>query len=188
MLNYLEQCQLSNAFNFNVGSVVGAAANFTTINTTVWSPNVASFLCPSDRGAFRQGTNYVASVGPQFRYDDGTSATSGGVGVGFFAAGASSQNNSQSQALYCHAFSIADIRDETSNTVAFSEGLLGDNTTGALNGAETYTGISWPNNPNEGGGAGRVMPSGLQFLQTYIANCNAARKTRANDVNDRQSY
>jgi type II secretory pathway pseudopilin PulG len=185
LLGYLEQQQLNNAFNYDVGSVVGAAAAFTIINTTVWSANVSTFLCPSDKGAFRQGTNYAASVGPQFRYDDGPNA---GVGVGFCAAGASNTNNSLSQALDCHAFSIAEMRDGTSNTFAFGEVLIGDNTAGAMNGAERYTGVPWPHNPNEGGGADQVMPSGVQYLRTYIVNCNAARNARTNEANDGQSY
>ena len=185
LLNYLEQSPLSNAFNYNVASVVGAAANFTIINTTVWSSNEHSFLCPSDRGGFRQGSNYAASVGPQFLYDDGPNR---GVGVGFFAAGASGVRNSQSQALDCHAFTIADIRDGTSNTVAFSEVLIGDNTAAALNGAEVYSGVPWPQNPPYGRGANQVMPTGAINLQTYVQNCDAARKTRSNEQNDRSSY
>jgi prepilin-type N-terminal cleavage/methylation domain-containing protein/prepilin-type processing-associated H-X9-DG protein len=188
LLGYMEQQPLGNAFNFNVASVVGAAANFTIINTTVWSSNVAAYLCPSDKGAFPQGTNYVASVGPQFRYDDGVSNSSGGVGVGMFAAGASRTRNAQSQALDCHTFSVAEIRDGTSNTVAFSECLIGDNTVGSMNGAERYTGVPWPHNPSEGGGLDQAMSSGLQYLNMYIISCAAARKARLNEANDGQSY
>jgi len=185
ILPYMEQSPLENAFNYSVASVIGAAANFTIINNTVSSANEASYLCPSDKGGFRQGSNYAASVGPQFLYDDGPNR---GVGVGFFAAGASGTRNALAQALDCHTFSIADIRDGTSNTVAFSEVLIGDNTAGAMNGAEVYSGVPWPQSSPYGAGANQVMPSGANNLNTYIGLCNAARASRTNEQNDRSSY
>src|SRR4051794_32385236 len=106
------------------------------------------------------GSNYGASIGPQFRYDEG----SAGVGVGMFAAGASNTKG--------RCFSVADLRDGTTNTVAFGEALIGDNNAGITNGAERYNNLPWPSNPSYGNGTDQVMPTGQANLATYINNCN----------------
>jgi prepilin-type N-terminal cleavage/methylation domain-containing protein/prepilin-type processing-associated H-X9-DG protein len=169
-LGFMEQQPLANAFNFNAASVIGDTAAHNNINSTVSLGNIGMFICPSDTGdrVFRQGTNYAASVGPQFRYDN-----NGGGGVGMFTVPL--------------ALGLRDVTDGSSNTLAFSEVLIGDNTTVTNNEAEVYTNLPWPV-PNEGSGANQIVPDALNNLQTYITNCNKQRPTKSNETNDAFSY
>jgi type II secretory pathway pseudopilin PulG len=119
----MEGNPLDNSFNFQISAIIGCTACPNPVNNTVINASVASFLCPSDPGGnvFRAGTSYGAGGGPQFRFDYGDNA---GVGVGMFATPVS--------------FGFRDCVDGTSNTVAFNEQLIGDNSAGAQNGAEVY--------------------------------------------------
>jgi len=163
MLGNIEQTALYNAFNMSVQGVAGAAANFTAVNTTVFNSSVATYICPSDTAGynvFKNGTNYGGSFGAQFNTLPRL-VSSAGVGVGMFAGLA--------------AFGVADCTDGTSNTIAFSERLIGDNTNAQINGAETYACVVWPGSSATGSGADMIMPTGLTTLQAYITTCNNMR-------------
>jgi len=162
MLGNIEQQALFNAFNMSVQAVAGAAAQFTPINTTVVNTSVATYLCPSDTGAtvFKNGTNYGGSFGAQFNTLSRITS-SAGVGVGMFAGLVS--------------YGVRDCTDGTSNTIAFSERLMGDNTNAQTNGAETYACVIWPGSNATGSGADMVMPPGIVTLQAYIKTCDSMR-------------
>jgi prepilin-type N-terminal cleavage/methylation domain-containing protein/prepilin-type processing-associated H-X9-DG protein len=178
MLNNMEQSALYNAFNFNVGSVSGAAAVYTNVNSTVWKTRVPAYLCPSDTSEPSSPagpSNYACSVGPQFRFDAG----SAGGGVGMFAA--------------LVAWGDRDCTDGLSNTVAFGEVRIGDSTTSTYNGAERYNSVPWPSGTGGGYGSGsdQIMPGALANFQKYVTACNAARnsgKGSASELNDGQTY
>jgi prepilin-type N-terminal cleavage/methylation domain-containing protein/prepilin-type processing-associated H-X9-DG protein len=175
MLSSVEQQALSNAFNFLLQATPGADSTWTPINTTVYLTGVASFLCPSDPGSavFRYGTNYGGSVGPQY-LSYGTN-NSRGTGLGAWA------NQ--------WAFRIRDFTDGTSNTLAFGEILIGDNSTGTWNGAESYNCVPWPGNGGQGSGADQMMPAAIANLNAYVVLCNQKRKEGiANQANDVGSY
>jgi prepilin-type N-terminal cleavage/methylation domain-containing protein/prepilin-type processing-associated H-X9-DG protein len=179
LLNNVEQSAMFNAFNFAGGAVLGAAANYTVLNSSVFLSSVTTFLCPSDNGSltFKYGTNYACCIGPQFNFN-WAGRTSSGAGVG----------------LFCDriAFGVRDCTDGTSNTIAFSEVLIGDNTAAGLNGAEYYNCTPWPTGTNGGDGSASdsVMtnPNAIPNLTKYIAACNTARSTVTSQVNDRDSY
>lgn len=176
LLSNVEQQSLSNAFNFSVQATLGAAAAYTPINTTVTLTSVAGYLCPSDPGSslFKYGTNYGCSVGPQYR-SESTITNNRGTGLGLFAARV--------------AFGIRDCTDGTSNTIAFGELLIGDNSTGTRNGAESYNCVPWPASGGLGSGADQAMPTGIANLNSYITACNAKRAAgTANQANDVGSY
>src|SRR5690348_5286739 len=64
LLGSLEQQAMYNAFNFNIGAVLGADATLTNINRTVFNSRINTFICPSDTSGpttFPQGTNYDCS-------------------------------------------------------------------------------------------------------------------------------
>src|SRR4051812_37748601 len=82
LLSNMEQQSLSNAFNFTHGNLASGA--LTWLNTTVSESSVAAYLCPSDAGTpFKQGTNYAASIGPNFRIEP-REVSSAGTAVGMF--------------------------------------------------------------------------------------------------------
>lgn len=117
LLGFMEQRQLYDAANFNWAvwhsnrTRSGYAANLTVFNT-----RVAGFLCPSDGEAGRSFTNnYYASVGPNT-----TAASQSGVSK----TGVVSGRGSPGLFAYTFAYGARDCTDGTSNTVAFSEGLV----------------------------------------------------------------
>ncbi|MBX6316115.1 MAG: DUF1559 domain-containing protein, partial [Isosphaeraceae bacterium] len=176
LLGYMEQQPLANAFNFSMGAVIGATSDLTNINVTVTTSQINSFICPSDTGSrtFPYGTNYDASIGPQFNFYSITTS-SAGVGVGMFAS--------------CVAYGLQDCTDGTSSTIAFGEALIGDNNVATLNGAEYYNCQAWPTGSNSGRGSGAdmVMPIAVANLGNYIQRCNAAKAALTSQSNDRNS-
>jgi prepilin-type N-terminal cleavage/methylation domain-containing protein/prepilin-type processing-associated H-X9-DG protein len=125
MLPYLEQGPLYNAANFNWGTVNGTGPGF-TINSTVVSANIAVFLCPSDGLAATPGSwgtsnnNYMGSIGT-------TTYPSAQIATGIFNPGASNPLTGVAKPIpQTVAVNIAQITDGTSNTVAFSESVVGD--------------------------------------------------------------
>jgi prepilin-type N-terminal cleavage/methylation domain-containing protein/prepilin-type processing-associated H-X9-DG protein len=173
LLGYIEGNTQLNAFNFQCSCVIqGCLSNLP--NTTVINNRPGGYLCPSDpyNSVFPLGANYAASIGPQMR--DDAVATSG-VGLGMFAKNV--------------AWGIRDCLDGASNTVVISERIIGDNTTAIRNGAELYTGLSWPdgNSSGFGGGVTQTVPYAATapntFLQTYQSQCDARRATQTSEFN-----
>ncbi len=125
MLGYLEQTPLYNAANFS-WAVAGSQANYIafSINSTSSLAIINSFICPSDgmspvdpSGSYKMWTgvtnNYFASLGTTTNYH-------GPVGnvpdtTGLFTQGG-------------RAYGIQNVTDGSSNTIAFGESLVGDNT------------------------------------------------------------
>ena len=115
LLTSMEQQAIYNAANFMFDPLQGIGW---PINETSWTTKVATFLCPSDGNAGRVGYNsYYGSRGTSFDADYKLSqnpppACGGNVrSTGLFS--------------YQQTYGIADITDGSSNTIAFSEGLVG---------------------------------------------------------------
>ncbi|WP_435011276.1 DUF1559 domain-containing protein [Tundrisphaera lichenicola] len=115
MFGYIEQSALYNAINFSIDPIVVAAG----VNSTATNSKVASFLCPSDGNAGKAFiNNYYASMGT-------TTYASSGVDNGP-ACNSGSSGGSSGLFYYATAYGLRDCTDGSSNTVAFSEGLVGD--------------------------------------------------------------
>jgi len=173
LLSNVEQTALYNAFNFSFGNVTCCSPN-TVANPTVINASVAGYLCPSDPGSgvYKSGSNYVATVGPQFNIWS-IQGNNSGVGVGMFGA--------------YSAFGLRDCTDGSSNTVAFGEALIGDNNAAGLNGAEFYNCVPWPGSAS-GTGVGMVMPISVGNLRTYAPTCITAQKNKTNESNSGRQY
>jgi prepilin-type processing-associated H-X9-DG protein len=84
-------------------------------------------------------------------------------------------------------YGFPDCTDGTSNTVAFGEIMIGDNTAATRNGAEYYNCVPWPSGTAGGSGADMVMPNttAVGYLNKYIVSCNAARTSNTSEVQSR---
>ena len=143
LLPYIDQAPLYNQINTNCEWDNAS-------NTNARRTKIAGFRCPSDSpfpGSADVGnTNYAGAEGPS------TGWTSIGVGQrdGVFA--------------YDIIVRMSDIRDGTSNTISFSEQLIGDNNNAAYTVGDVVRGIAWA-------GSTRYKPT-MSDLQTYGDSCN----------------
>jgi prepilin-type N-terminal cleavage/methylation domain-containing protein/prepilin-type processing-associated H-X9-DG protein len=111
MLGFLEQTPLYNAINFNWG--MNQTAQCGPIQITAYTTKVNEFLCPSDPNAGVTNLNSYYDSSGTTTIDAPAQTTSGSTGLFTF----------------WRSYSIPACTDGTSNTIAFSEGLVGDNTT-----------------------------------------------------------
>jgi prepilin-type processing-associated H-X9-DG protein len=152
LLPYLEQTQIYNAINFNVGERWGGPGGdllngpfngsnadgdlWGVMNASAIANQINSFLCPSDTGAANlTGIRFVPNGNLQlvgdhsYPYNAGlnpyTNATSGALnGPAYFPSW--NVNNSALGIQAEQRISIASFIDGTSNTAVFSEWLRGD--------------------------------------------------------------
>ncbi len=125
LLGYLEQMNLYNAANFCwVSGIPGPAWN---INSTTTNAIISSFICPSDglspnspQGQvwIGENNNYLASMGTTTAYGVDPSGRSGAF-------------NTDTTGIFTPAgrvYGVQNVTDGTSNTIAFGEALIGDDT------------------------------------------------------------
>jgi prepilin-type N-terminal cleavage/methylation domain-containing protein/prepilin-type processing-associated H-X9-DG protein len=107
MLGYMEQAAVYNSINFNLDPLVCNSGSF---NSTALYTKIKSYLCPSDGKAGQFMINsYYASIGTTA--NNTPNSPYGNQGSGLFQ--------------YCTSYGVRDATDGTSNTVAFSEGVVG---------------------------------------------------------------
>jgi prepilin-type N-terminal cleavage/methylation domain-containing protein/prepilin-type processing-associated H-X9-DG protein len=119
LLPYMEQTQIYNTCNFNwapewannFGWVLNSTASLTIIN---------SFLCPSDGNAGKNGyiNSYCASMGTSsYGYPEGPGPVNGSANL---------VNTGGSTGVYAYQrnYTLADITDGSSNTIAYSEWVV----------------------------------------------------------------
>ena len=128
LLPYTEQSPLYNAANFSWACCWDG--QYDAINVTVYTTKINSFLCPSDGLAgIGNVASYVANINSYYGSIGSTTIQypSDGNTSGIFKL--------YEQTGYTGAsVTLAEVTDGTSNTIAFGEGLVGDN------GKTTYRG------------------------------------------------
>jgi prepilin-type N-terminal cleavage/methylation domain-containing protein/prepilin-type processing-associated H-X9-DG protein len=162
MLSYLEQTQIYNAINFAFSPEPAPEPDGTGysqggyINSTAYSAKLAVFLCPSDGNAGKTNINsYSASIGTTTYFIGGSDLGVTPQSTGVFA-------------MQCD-YTIADVTDGTSNTIAYSENLVGNPlTTGPRSG--NGTGPS-----NSGLAANQLDISGM--FNNVMTDFNACSQT-----------
>ncbi len=171
MLSYLEQAPLYNAINFNFSPYWG---NYGAFNSTVVYTKIQVFLCPSDNNIGKPNINsYYACYGTNVN-------TCNWPSPGNFAGNPLLGNaNFQSNGMFVqwNAYGINNCTDGTSNTIAFSEALVGDGqgTNSGYNPPSHYRG-NMILSASDAGGVG-----GLQYAQqnqagvlTSLQSCASA--------------
>jgi prepilin-type N-terminal cleavage/methylation domain-containing protein/prepilin-type processing-associated H-X9-DG protein len=133
MLSYLEQGNIYNAINFNIAALYPSYFLLTAANSTMYDTRIASFYCPSDPETGRvRINNYHMSLGA------GTSGLSTST-TGMFAN--------------LNAYGLRDCIDGSSNTIAYSEVIVG----AALNGNQT----------RQNGVVDATLPAGSQIDNAF---------------------
>jgi prepilin-type processing-associated H-X9-DG protein len=168
LLPYMEQTNVFNALNF---MTVGRGAGYgERINTTGMLTIVNAFLCPSASppprinqnswyGGYFPGNSYFASAGSSIMWLGWPINNPNGL----FSVGGT-------------AYTIADIRDGTSNTVAFGEWRIGDFDDNKRSIQDivgvTWSSVGWASVPNRNmDGPYSNMPAGAAYLIPALQMC-----------------
>jgi len=153
MLPYMEQTPVYNSINFGY---CGGYNDGQTINATAWATKVSTFACPSDNyvnaGNVTSGTglpnsnSYRASIGTTSMAGWNAAIQTPGYATcesdPFFGGGASGcQPYATGLFAYWISYGINDCTDGTSNTVAYSESLVGDASGSVIRRNNSVTGV-----------------------------------------------
>jgi prepilin-type N-terminal cleavage/methylation domain-containing protein/prepilin-type processing-associated H-X9-DG protein len=169
MLGYIEGQPLYNAINFNWTNWYGTGAS---INSTVFNTDLAVFLCPSDALAGLSHTisnngngnnNYVGCYGTTIEEWCGDPNCTGSS-TGIFA--------------HLQSYGVQAVTDGTSNTLAFSETLVSDQTHWTPYRDGIASGTSAPGtNANNVNGT-EAFKSGYQNVTVDLQTCSQFFQTK----------
>jgi prepilin-type N-terminal cleavage/methylation domain-containing protein/prepilin-type processing-associated H-X9-DG protein len=164
ILPYMEQSVMYNACNFYVGNNEGI--NF-WINSTVTLSRITGFLCPSDP---------YAGMGPPNNGSNGNTSNDnsyvGSQGTTTMTPQVNSATGCTGLFFYYISSNLAQVTDGTSNTVAFSEGLVGSPSKSS--GYSTYRGQAVMNVPAILAANFYDANQNQQAIFTALSACNAA--------------
>ena len=139
MLPFLEQQAVFNSGNFNWGIEEGGSSGVSVINSTAADTQISGFICPSDPlGGNGGSTSYAGNDRDTSNYFGCVGATTSlsvpaGVDTGliqFIPTANFPSAESSGVFTFQRAYGISSITDGTSNTIAFSEGVVNPSATG----------------------------------------------------------
>jgi prepilin-type N-terminal cleavage/methylation domain-containing protein len=158
LLPYLEASPVYSAINFAFDPLVCSSGG--SWNNTAFLTVIPGFLCPSDPFSGKKTSfinNYYASIGTTIGRVQNYNAPDFANSIGVFA--------------YQQVYGLSDITDGSSNTIAWSEGLVGDTCGGSNVKTDTYrgngvaiAGYCWTYN---------AETNANYYLQTGLPLCNA---------------
>jgi prepilin-type processing-associated H-X9-DG protein len=156
LLPYLELSTIYNSINMCFG-VATAQVPAGPINSTAYTTKVTVFMCPSDPNV---GNNFLCEYSCSF----GTTTTPSTIQV---------TTGSTGLFTWWRSYRIQSCTDGTSNTIAFAENLVGDDSTGNFNTGSGIIGIALA--PAEVFDASANWPA----VQAGLDLCNAAYNSRS---------
>ncbi|WP_165070775.1 DUF1559 domain-containing protein [Paludisphaera rhizosphaerae] len=182
MLGMIEQNSLYSAINFMVGNNVDPGYS---MNVTATYTSIKSFMCPSDANCGSVQTALPrGGVNVNFTLDNSYAASIGTTTLSPNAAMPTTANawsqGSTGLFWYWVSYGIRSCIDGTSNTIAFSEGLVG--------GASATAGFPGTSIVNTGGTADQMLDanSNPAAINTGLANCNKNYQTNSGNLNNRR--
>jgi prepilin-type N-terminal cleavage/methylation domain-containing protein len=188
MLPYIEQQPVYNACNFMAPNQGYDSGQNGRINSTGTRSTVSAFLCPSSPrlsgewstyyGEQYPNCNYFASIGSSLCQYGGDPA-----GVAYQDGNGNAAPNGMFQ-VSGKPFTVADVLDGTSNTIAFGEWRSGDGQKGKLSVPQDVIRVSGSLPAGMTLGPTMSMPLGGAYLNTWLQNCaGAAVGTVGTDMN-----
>ena len=181
LLPFLEQTNVYNSANFNWGVEEGGTTGVDVINSTAADAQLSGFICPSDplggnggstafAGNDRDTSNYYGCVGPTTSLSVPAGVDTGTIQ--FIPTTNFPSAESTGMFTFQKVYGIRDATDGTSNTIAYSEGVVNPSTTSA---GQRFVGVN-----NVGmSDAARVLnvATAAAAVQTAIAMCDQAWQT-----------
>jgi prepilin-type N-terminal cleavage/methylation domain-containing protein/prepilin-type processing-associated H-X9-DG protein len=123
LLPYIEQKQIYDAINFNFGCEDSSGTLCYKVNSTGTNAQIKQFVCPSDpnggqpdHNSTSNTNNYYASVGTTMNFSAITDAMLNQRSINWPSTG---------MFTFHQSYGIAACTDGTSNTIAFSEAVVG---------------------------------------------------------------
>jgi prepilin-type N-terminal cleavage/methylation domain-containing protein/prepilin-type processing-associated H-X9-DG protein len=171
LLGQMEQMAIYNAINFAWAPWSNANAN--RIHSTIRNTEIKTFLCPSDGlGTYPDGTNYDGSTGTTIL--PGSQTT-----TGLFAHDGAKHN--------AMAYGMRNVTDGSSNTIAFSEALMGGNTWNSDMFRNDIEQVSLPSTALVQDAWSAYTPV-MQALQACTTQANQDKSTRPGGNNRNNSW
>ncbi len=180
MLAFMEQQALNNALNFSVGLVNDGTYNGPYMNATVTITRVAAYLCPSDSpptwlpssasapvtNFTAAGNNYFGNLGSTLEF--AAQQTGGPPNGPFYYVGAAGG-----------VTAIRDVRDGTTNTIAFGEWKHGDGNANMFTVPSDIVFVgSYPSGTTRNNGTLSMPNATLQAaFPAWLNSCNKALTT-----------
>ena len=183
MLPFLEQSALYNAINFNWGAEDDKGQMCWKVNSTATRAKVAVFCCPSDPYAGMPDHNgdpdtnsYYGCIGTT------TNLLNTNTNIGPYLTGFNGPLQSTGIFTWQMSYNLASVVDGTSNTVAFAEAVVGNQSLHYGQRRIGLTGVAIP----AAGIALDPRVNGAPAVFAAIQACNQAWRSRTSGSPDRQ--